>query len=991
MATLLAKSWLLRTLQRELENASNAYIPDDYGRKELDRASSKSNVTRYHGADGYRIKIDLLYQNAEIRCVQILKVGEQRRRMLFEEPPTEFLQLPGNSAHCLAVLSDGTHTINAQFSAEALRSFPASAQGESGLKVRGGFCQLHRFNIDICRSQSGIMTLMLLIQDFQYQGRADEPTIGRPLPIQSNERMKMVLDRALESLLQPLEAPLGQKTLAQQPQNDSHITEYQPSLHPQKPQDIYSQRVQPDQEGLPNHHVQKSRKPQSEVTQAHNAMLLQLLRGPTGPETAKALRIQPPLAGSPISTASEELASKDEIPRAIDETASDHHQTEQPAEDQEMGQEVQLAVTPTDTTSALIRRTIAEPTNAIKRHATGELHRPTSISEDASIYKGNFNFVSMLDMTVPIPPDQSRILDSLAAWHFPPPGSAQFKYKNAPIDIIKSLNSYVDKDGVLEDSGREKIDPQLHTAPSADEVIDAGLEADSRLPETAIDLSAVAISPSLHLTEEEESNSNGDASPYSWEDSSSPNSHSPRDPSRRLPDDSSEAGREAEFNEGDPLPTMTHAIECNAELLDNEKQMEKSSLCLDDSEVEIEEQEQRQDSEDEPGLSVHHDQSCAPGTLPSPPSAQPLLSVKDLEQSSTRIVAAPSELVTSKLLEKATPIKTQISQTSDPTGHYLDGSVISSSPPPPCWQGRGLDIETPNVGTKRKASVLHSFSDGPSPAKRQYREEIRAEHECEDPAARSRRNKLAFIQAYRDKKSSNVIDQNPRQIFELFKVQYPHYRGDREHFFGICHVIGNLRNSTQEIKMSFWDDFIIRHKEDLLEYTFNGQRHGNGNVFQPYNQYYQKTYSTPANNSGILDENRLRTVLDNEMNLARVGYISSELGQQDVDSGPVSSNLDSSSTPLTSPEPQVQGVAQDSGLPKDDRLVQLTQQLSTHSTNTSLSLEPRQYWQHNDTPMRKFAQEYAKLGSLRDRNNAQVEIGDSGGRPVKVDVLKWSL
>jgi len=101
--------------------------------------------------------------------------------------------------------------------------------------------------------------------------------------------------------------------------------------------------------------------------------------------------------------------------------------------------------------------------------------------------------------------------------------------------------------------------------------------------------------------------------------------------------------------------------------------------------------------------------------------------------------------------------------------------------------------------------------------------------------------------------------QEPRTLFEKFKITYSAYPGDQKHFIAICKKIQTLLSNDRMEHQSLWDDFIVRHKVEYPHYV----RRCAEDAEDPlrYEDFYRTEVERPLYQEGLVTRKTLLEVL----------------------------------------------------------------------------------------------------------------------------------
>lgn len=114
-------------------------------------------------------------------------------------------------------------------------------------------------------------------------------------------------------------------------------------------------------------------------------------------------------------------------------------------------------------------------------------------------------------------------------------------------------------------------------------------------------------------------------------------------------------------------------------------------------------------------------------------------------------------------------------------------------------------------------------------------------------------------------------------LFARFKKEYPDYTGNASHFEKICSKIESLARVDRMEHPSLWDDFIIRHKTDYPQYTFQCMEDALDPV--PYERFYRDAIEEPKYTKRLVTPKTLYEVVPKSP-------LVSELGQPPVRQSP---------------------------------------------------------------------------------------------------------
>ena len=98
-----------------------------------------------------------------------------------------------------------------------------------------------------------------------------------------------------------------------------------------------------------------------------------------------------------------------------------------------------------------------------------------------------------------------------------------------------------------------------------------------------------------------------------------------------------------------------------------------------------------------------------------------------------------------------------------------------------------------------------------------------------------------------------------QSLFDRFKATYPMYPGDSKHFGAICRKISQLVKLNRMEHQSLWDDFIIRHKVDYLQYLRQCAEEAEDAV--PYEVFYQTEVEGPQYQERVISRQNLDEAL----------------------------------------------------------------------------------------------------------------------------------
>lgn len=74
-------------------------------------------------------------------------------------------------------------------------------------------------------------------------------------------------------------------------------------------------------------------------------------------------------------------------------------------------------------------------------------------------------------------------------------------------------------------------------------------------------------------------------------------------------------------------------------------------------------------------------------------------------------------------------------------------------------------------------------------------------------------------------------------IFDRFKLSYPEYSGNIQHFTAICSKLQKRSGPSRGLHQALWDDFIIRHKIDYANYLQDCANKAEDPI--PYDKFYE--------------------------------------------------------------------------------------------------------------------------------------------------------
>ena len=96
----------------------------------------------------------------------------------------------------------------------------------------------------------------------------------------------------------------------------------------------------------------------------------------------------------------------------------------------------------------------------------------------------------------------------------------------------------------------------------------------------------------------------------------------------------------------------------------------------------------------------------------------------------------------------------------------------------------------------------------------------------------------------------------PSSLFDRFKRAYPEYAGDVRHFQASCTKIAKLSDEVSIMPQYMWDDFIVKHKMEYLQYI---QRCAECfEIPLPYERYYTTMVEAPTFIKGIVTARNLQ-------------------------------------------------------------------------------------------------------------------------------------
>ena len=109
------------------------------------------------------------------------------------------------------------------------------------------------------------------------------------------------------------------------------------------------------------------------------------------------------------------------------------------------------------------------------------------------------------------------------------------------------------------------------------------------------------------------------------------------------------------------------------------------------------------------------------------------------------------------------------------------------------------------------------------------------------------------------KPSKQELPSVAQSLFDRFKATYPMYPGDSKHFGAICRKISQLVKLNRMEHQSLWDDFIIRHKVDYLQYLRQCAEEAEDAV--PYEIFYQTQVEGPQYQQRVISRQNLDEAL----------------------------------------------------------------------------------------------------------------------------------
>lgn len=87
-------------------------------------------------------------------------------------------------------------------------------------------------------------------------------------------------------------------------------------------------------------------------------------------------------------------------------------------------------------------------------------------------------------------------------------------------------------------------------------------------------------------------------------------------------------------------------------------------------------------------------------------------------------------------------------------------------------------------------------------------------------------------------------------VFDRFKMSYPDYTGDVNHFIGQCKQMYNLDQEDKMIPKWQWDDYLIRNRTDYKEYALQLMELGEDVI--PYIRFYKDNIQNTIYNKNVL-------------------------------------------------------------------------------------------------------------------------------------------
>ena len=99
----------------------------------------------------------------------------------------------------------------------------------------------------------------------------------------------------------------------------------------------------------------------------------------------------------------------------------------------------------------------------------------------------------------------------------------------------------------------------------------------------------------------------------------------------------------------------------------------------------------------------------------------------------------------------------------------------------------------------------------------------------------------------------------PATVFGRFKAAYPNYLGNEERFVAICKKINTLVQQDRMEHRSLWDDFIVRHTMEYLQYLQICALSAEDPL--PYERFYRNEIDEPKYTKRIVTDKNLMEIL----------------------------------------------------------------------------------------------------------------------------------
>ena len=120
-----------------------------------------------------------------------------------------------------------------------------------------------------------------------------------------------------------------------------------------------------------------------------------------------------------------------------------------------------------------------------------------------------------------------------------------------------------------------------------------------------------------------------------------------------------------------------------------------------------------------------------------------------------------------------------------------------------------------------------------------------------------------------------------KDIFDIFKIKYPDYLGDKKHFKVLCSRINRLIQDDACLPQFLWDDFIVRQKTEYSKYVQQCAEEAEDPL--SYEKYYLRMTDGPMYMKKVVTERTLSQALGTEKHRDSAATTSQKDGNPDMD------------------------------------------------------------------------------------------------------------